>query len=325
MMRRRVVLSAGVGAFAVGGAMARADDPMAESDPAGAMKRAGDFFKAPASATKLTENLSLITGPGGNMAVLAGPDGLLLVDSGLAPREADVIEAVERAGGKPVAMLINTHWHMDHAGNNAAFARRGARIVATANARKRLSTDQDIPAFKMHVPASPPEAWPVLTTDEAELFFNGEEIALTAVPPAHTDGDLVIHFRKADVIHAGDLITSTAFPNIDASSLGWIGGMIAAADRLLKLAGPGTRIIPGHGRLATADDLRAYRAMLAGIYDKVAPMADAGRSMEDVVRARPTADFDGHWGGGILTGPMFARLVYDGLVKHREEGRKASS
>jgi glyoxylase-like metal-dependent hydrolase (beta-lactamase superfamily II) len=169
----------------------------------------------------------------------------------------------------------------------------------------------------MTTPASPPGALPTLTFDEAELHVGPETIHLTAVPPAHTDGDLIVHFTSHDVIHAGDLFSNGFYPNIDASSLGWIGGMIAAADRLLKLAGPKTRIIPGHGPLATPADLAAFRKMLATVHDRLASLLDAGKTLQEAITARPTADLDPTWAKGFFTGGMFTRVAYDGLAKHR--------
>jgi cyclase len=316
------VLKAGVGAaglFALVGRTARADDPVAESDMSSLMKKAGVFFSAPVETTALSDRLHLVTGPGGNIAALGGPDGLVMVDSGVPNRAGDLRDAARKlGGGRPVAVLINTHWHMDHAGGNAAFGKDGAKIWATANARKRLATEQFNEAFKMKSPASPPEALPVLTFDEAEVYVGDETIHLVAVPPAHTDGDLIIHFRKADVIHAGDLFNNGFYPNIDASSRGWIGGMIAGADRILKMAGASTRIIPGHGPLATPDDLRAFRAMLATVHDRLATLADANTPTDDVLRARPTASLDPTWARGLFNGPQFTRIAYDGLLKHRQ-------
>ena len=322
MIHRRDVLKAGVGAIALGGRSAWADDPVAESDMSQLMKKAGAFFAGPVEAAPLSDRLSFVTGPGGNIATFAGPDGLVMVDSGMPNRAGDLQDAARKlGGGRPVALLINTHWHIDHAGGNAVFGKDGAKIWATANARKRLSTDQFNEAFQMKSPASPPEALPILTFDEAEAAFGDEALHLVAVPPAHTDGDLIIHFRQADVIHAGDLFTNGAYPNIDASSRGWIGGMIGAADRILKMAGPSTRIIPGHGPLATVDDLRAFRAMLTTVHDRLAKLADAKTPIDDAIRARPTADLDATWAKGLFNGPQFTRLAYDGLLKHREAGR----
>ena len=212
--------------------------------------------KIPIQHAELATGLHLIQGPGGNIAILDGPDGLTVVDSGVPVRAKDVFETVKRVGGKPVSRLINTHWHFDHAGGNEVFARAGATIISTAATRKRLSTEQYTEVFKMTTPASPAIALPTLTADEFDLHVGSEVIHLTAVPPAHTDGDLIVHFTSLDVIHTGDLFSNGFYPNIDGSSLGWIGGMIAAADRILKLAGPKTRIIPGHGPMATSPSWR---------------------------------------------------------------------
>ncbi|HEY2159559.1 MAG TPA: MBL fold metallo-hydrolase [Isosphaeraceae bacterium] len=319
MMRRRDVLKAGVGAVVLGAGRARADDPVAESDPADAIKKAGAMFAVPVKIEALNDKLHVIAGPGGNIAALAGPDGLVLVDDGLPGRVKDVQAAAKSLCDRPVSTIINTHWHFDHTGGNAAFGRDGARIWATANARKRLATDQYNEAFKMKSPASPPEALPVVSFDEAEVYVGDESLHMIAVPPAHTDGDLVIHFRKADVIHAGDLFSNGFYPNIDDSSRGWIGGMVDAAGRILKMAGPGTRIIPGHGPVATVDDLRAFRKMLVTLYDRLGPLADARTPVDDVIRARPTADLDPTWAKGLFNGPTYTRIVYDGLLKHRAD------
>jgi glyoxylase-like metal-dependent hydrolase (beta-lactamase superfamily II) len=272
-------------------------------------------------ATELAEGLHLVQGPGGNIAVLRGPDGLTVVDSGVPMRAKDIFETVKRVGNKPVSRLINTHWHFDHAGGNEVFARAGATVIATAATRKRLSTEQYTEVFKMTTPASPTIALPALTSDEFDLYVGPEVLHLAAVPPAHTDGDLFVHFTSHDVIHTGDLFSNGIYPNIDGSSLGWIGGMIVAADRILKLAGPKTRIIPGHGPLATPDQLAAFRKMLVTVHDRLAPMLDTGKTIEQAIASRPTNDLDAVWAKGLFTGGMFTRVVYDGLVKHRAAER----
>jgi cyclase len=311
------------GAMLASGVRARAgDDPVAESNLADALRKAAGLFNVPVATRKIGDRITLVTGPGGNMALLSGSDGPLLVDSGVPDHAEEIRVAVERVAGGPVAVLIDTHWHFDHAGGNAVFARKGAKIWAASNTRKRLEADQYNELFQMKSPAPPPDALPVLTFEAARLHNNGEEIHLVAVPPAHTDGDIIIHFRKADVIHCGDLVNNGFYPAIDASSRGWLGGMIAGTKRILEMAGPKTKIIPGHGPLGTVDDLRAYSAMLVAVYDKIAPMVDAGKSVEDVIRARPSADQDPVWGKGLFNGPQFTRLVYGGLIKHREESGK---
>ena len=300
----------------------RADEPADDSDPAPLIAKIGPMMaKVPIQAVELAAGLHLIQGPGGNIAVFSGPDGLTVVDSGVPMRAKDVLDTVKRVGAKPLSRLINTHWHFDHAGGNEVFALAGATILATAATRQRLSTEQYTEVFKMKSPASPAVALPTLTSDDFELHLGTEVIHLTAVPPAHTDGDLIVHFASLDVIHTGDLFSNGFYPNIDASSLGWIGGMIAAADRILELAGPKTRIIPGHGPMATPADLAAFRTMLLTVHDRLAPMADAGKTIEQAIAAKPTADLDAVWAKGFFTGGMFTRVAYDGLVKHRAVGR----
>jgi cyclase len=325
MMDRRHWMRAGLGAAGalVLAGRARGDGPPDDSDPAQLIARLGPMMaKIAIEVVNLAADFDVIQGPGGNIAVLGGPDGLIVVDSSVPIRAKEVFETVKRIGGKPVPRLINTHWHFDHAGGNEVFARAGATILATEATRKRLATDQYNEVFKMTTPASPACALPILTFDEAELHVGRETIHLTAVPPAHTDGDLIVHFTSHDVIHAGDLFTNGFYPTIDASSLGWIGGMIAAADRLLKLAGPKTRIIPGHGPLASVADLAAFRKMLVTVHDRLAPMLDAGKTLQEAIAGRPTADLDQAWGKGFFTGGMFTRVAYDGLAKHRAGAAK---
>lgn len=316
-MRRRSVLALGVAGCVLGGRQARAEDFPKESDPREGILKAKTFFAGPARTEPFGDGLTLLTGPGGSMLILNGQDGPLMIDAGLADRAEEIRAAAEKAAGGPIAIVVNTHWHGDHTGGNHVFARAGAKVVATAATKRRLSEDHQNPLFRMTYPARPPEARPGLTLSVAEIQHNGEEILLEAVAPAHTDGDLIVHFRKADVIHCGDLVNNGAFPNIDASCGGWIGGMIAGVDRVLQLAGPKTRIVPGHGPVATPDDVRAFRAMLAAVNDRIAPMVASGRTVDEILAAKPTGDLDARWGGGLFTGPMFTRIVVAGLTERR--------
>jgi cyclase len=323
MMRRRDFLLAGVataGALLSRG-LARAADLGDDSDPAALIAKMGSMLsKVPIEVVNIGDGLDVIKGPGGNVAVLRGPDGLLVVDSQIPARGQEVLDTARCIGGKPVTTLINTHWHFDHAGGNEFFGRAGALVVATETTRSRLSTDQYTEAFKMTTPALPAIALPSFTADIADFHVGSEVVHLMSVPPAHTDGDLIVHFKAHDVIHTGDLFSNGFYPNIDASSRGWIGGMITAADRILKLASNTTTIIPGHGPIGKAADLAAFRAMLVTLHDRLAPMADAGKATDEVVAAKPTADLDATWAKGLFTGGMFARISYDGIVKHRASG-----
>lgn len=259
----------------------------------------------------------MLTGPGGNIAVATAENGSLIVDSGVPTRAVDIDKAVHAILDRPVLTLVNTHWHFDHAGGNEHFGRNAARIIATANARKRLGTDQVIEAFNREMPASPAAALPALTIDSTATIHHGDHtIALHAMPPAHTDGDLVLVFEKDDVIHCGDLFFNGLYPFIDYSSGGWIGGMIAAADRIIAMASDRTRIIPGHGPLSDKRGLQAFRDMLAKVSDAITPMVKAGRSVEDVVAAKPTRELDATWGGGLFNPDQFTTVVYHGIVRH---------
>ena len=277
----------------------------------------------PVVAKPLASGLSVITGPGGNITALDGPDGLFLVDSFVPGHEAALLSAAGYTRtGKPLT-LINTHWHFDHAGGNAVLGAAGAKIMAHTNTRTRLAAPQFMSDFAMQIPASAPVALPVVTfDDQATIYANGETVHLTHVPPAHTDSDIYIHYQNANVLQTGDLFTNGAYCNIDSASKGWVGGMIAAADLILGVVNAQTVIVPGHGPVGTKADLQAFRSMLAQARDQIEPMVEAGKTVDQVIAARPLAKLDPRWANGIFKGSHFATLVYNGLVKHREEVTK---
>src|SRR5579871_1288367 len=272
---------------------------------------ASAFDGAPIQLTELAPGVRLLTGPGGNIAVISGPDDVALIDSGVPARIASIREAVASISPKPIRTLFNTHWHFDHAGGNENLGRSGTVIVAHENVRKRLATEQTVAFMNMKFPPSPAAALPVVTFPEtATLYPAGQTVEAFRVAPAHTDGDTVFVLKQADVVHAGDLFFNGVYPFMDASSGGNLDGMIAAADKLLAVVGPKTKVIPGHGPLATRDDLKAYRAMLAGVREQVGPLIAAGKTVEEAVAAKPTRSFDDKWGKGFLTGDLFVRVIY---------------
>jgi glyoxylase-like metal-dependent hydrolase (beta-lactamase superfamily II) len=224
--------------------------------------------------------------------------------------------AVATLTSKPVRFVLNTHWHGDHTGGNKDLGESGTLIVAHENVRKRMSTDQFIEAFGMKEPAADPAALPVVTfTDAVTFHLNGDEIYAFHVAPAHTDGDSVVQFRKANVLHGGDTFFNGMYPFIDLSSGGSVNGMISAADRMLALAGEATKIIPGHGPLGTKADLKAYRDMLATSRDRVAALVKAGKTLEQVTAARPTADLDAKWGQGFIKPDPWVSILYKDLAR----------
>ena len=306
-------------------ALLRADDAPTSPDdltlPELVKRGMPSMKKAPVAAQPLSAGLSMITGPGGNVAALSGPDGFLLVDSFVPGVGAALLATLAKLAKGPVSTLVDTHWHFDHTGGNAELAAAGARIVAHANVRKRLSAPQRMSDFQMDVPASPPAALPVATIgDEATLYTNGKEVHLVYLPPSHTDGDIYIHFAKANVLHCGDVFGNGGYPNIDKDSGGWIGGMVAASDILLAVADASTKIIPGHGPLGTKADLKAARDMYDFAWHAIAPMVEAGKTLDEVIAVKPLKDLDAKWGRGLLRGRHFAQLVYGGLVKRKAAG-----
>jgi glyoxylase-like metal-dependent hydrolase (beta-lactamase superfamily II) len=268
--------------------------------------------------------LDLITGPGGNIAVFHGKDGTLVVDCGVPSRGKEVLEFVKKVSVPstvgavvditphgPLKLLVNTHWHFDHTGGNGALAAAGATIIAHENTYKRLSEKITIEFFKMTAEPVPESARPVVTfADSNTIRLNDETITLTHVAPAHTDTDIIVHFKNADIIHAGDLVFNGAYPFIDYSTNGSVSGMIAAVDTIRKMMGEKTRVIPGHGPVATAADLKKFRDMMATVQKSIRGMIAAGKSIDDVVAAKPTAAYDAALGGGLLNGEMFTKLVY---------------
>ena len=280
------------------------------------------FQFSPLETTRLTSTLALLSGPGGNMAVLAGPGGALLVDSGIHAVAPGVARAAETFAGQPVGTVVNTHWHFDHAGGNEFFGQRGARIIAQDNTRARLSHGQAIELLDFTFPAAPPAALPSLTfAEELTLYHGDATLRLHHVSPAHTDGDILVHFAKENVLHTGDVFVNGFYPFIDYTTRGWIGGMVEAEDRALALCDAQTRLIPGHGPLGTTADLQAARAMLATVQGRIERLLDGGKNVDEIVAAAPTADLDARWSRGAFTGGQFTRDAAVSIQRHRQETR----
>lgn len=258
----------------------------------------------------------MLVGRGGNIGVSAGADGVFLIDDQYAPLTEKIRAAVASINGGPIRFVLNTHWHGDHTGGNENLGQAGTLIVAHDNVRVRMSSEQFLAVFDQKVPPSPEVALPVVTFNDAVTFhLNGDEIHAFHVPPAHTDGDSVVHFRNADVIHAGDTFFNGLYPFIDLGSGGDFDGVLGAVETMLEMAGEGTKIIPGHGPLATRADLVRYRDMLAGSRAAVAELIAAGKSREEVIAANPTQAFDEAWGGGFIEPAAFAGTIYDSLTQ----------
>lgn len=253
-------------------------------------------------------------GRGGNIGVSAGEDGVFLVDDQFAPLTDKIRAALAELGDRPMRFVINTHWHGDHTGGNENFGKAGAVIVAHDNVRSRMSTDQFMKAFDRTVPASPPAALPVVTFNDTVTFhLNGDTITVQHVASGHTDGDSIVHFQDADVLHMGDIFFNSGYPFIDLGSGGSVQGMIEAVETGLELAGENTKIIPGHGPLTDRAGLEAYHRMLTTITERVRVQIAEGKSLKEVQAAGVTSEFDERWGGAFINAKRFVSFVYQSL------------
>jgi len=306
----RTMAALGAGSLAdalIPRALARAAQQPAQ-DPTAAFR--AQIGAVPIQARQLGENLTLLSGPGGNVVVLHGADGLVVVDTFVAPAWPKLQESLANLGA-PVKFVINTHWHFDHTDNNAPLHAAGATVVAHANTKGRMSEPHHLAVLELDFPPSPASALPQrVFTDRYTLEANGERLELSHVPPAHTDTDVTAWFEHANVLHAGDVYFNGRYPYIDGNTGGRVDGMIAASDRLLSRADSGTKIVPGHGPLATRADLVKYRDMLSIAADRVQKLKASGKSLEESIAAKPFTDLDGDWGAGRYKGDDFVKIIY---------------
>lgn len=272
-----------------------------------------DATGAKITTQKLRGNISVLIGSGGNIAVLPGPEGKLLVDSGISTSRPQITKALAALSPDPIEGLINTHWHYDHTDGNEWIHSAGATIVAHEKTRQRLSMPQDITLFNAHFPPAAIGALPTKTfVKDDDMKINGNTIILSHYDPAHTDTDISVHFADADILHTGDTWFNGAYPFIDYSTGGHIDGMIRATVRNLAVGTDSTILIPGHGPVGNKDQLSDSHDMLVALRDKIGALKKQGKSADEVVAAKPTASYDEKWGKGFVTPEMFTRLVYQG-------------
>ena len=277
---------------------------------------ADDPFKdVEIKTTEVSDGIYMLTGQGGNIGLSAGPDGVFLIDDQFAPLSEKIKSAIAALSDQPVRFLLNTHWHPDHTGGNEIMGKAGTVIVAHNNVRKRLAVDNFIEMFGMEAPATDITGLPVITFDRSLTFhLNGDEIIISHVSHAHTDGDSIVWFRKANVIHTGDIYFAGMYPFIDTGSGGSIAGTINALEQVLAMSDDRTVIIPGHGPVSNNSSLLAYTDMLKTISSSIGKMMSGQSTLEQIQAAEPTRDFDGKYGDGFIKNTAFVEMLYKDMA-----------
>jgi len=270
---------------------------------------AQNFDSVEIKTYKMSETIYMLEGSGGNIGLLVGKDGVVMIDDQFAPLSEKIKTAIQKITDAPVRFVINTHFHGDHVGGNENFGKEGAIIVAQSNSRLRMTTDQFNASFNQTQKAAPYDALPKVTFgDSVTLHLDGETVQVTHVPHAHTDGDAIIYFRESNIIHAGDVFVRYGLPFIDQPHGGSIDGMIAGTDVILNLANENTKIIPGHGAIATKKDVSDYKNMLVTIRNRIAEAIKQGKNVNDIIAMDPTKEYT-----SAFERSAFILLVYDSL------------
>jgi len=286
---------------------------------------AADAHKA-IEPVKLADHIYTFTNTGSNSTAIVGPEGVILVDAGNAPEQgAQLLAAIATLTPKPVRILVNTHWHFDHVNGNEPLSVAGATVVAQTEVRTRMITEKNRevgPGFPTLVYKNAALALPAITFDRELTLHSGDEEILLLHPAAnkvHTDGDTVVYYRRANIVHTGDLFFNDVYPYIDVAAGGWIDGLIAGCREILARIDDKTVVVPGHGPTTDKKRLEAYVAMLEGISAKVTALVKAGKTLDEVKAAKPTAEYDQVWGQNWNKPDAFAALAYNGIVAHTKK------
>ena len=276
-----------------------------------------DFSKVEIKTTKISSNFYTLAGQGGTIGVLAGPDGVLMVDTQFAPLTEKIVAAIRQISNSPIRFVVNTHVHGDHTGGNVNLGKMGVVIFAREQLRDRLAHPAQAASGAPGVPA-PAAALPLVTyAGRVKWHMNGEDVELIPIPRAHTDGDTMVRFPVSDVIMTGDFFRSIAFPNIDRNNGGSLNGMLAGLGVIIGMAGPNTKVIPGHGPIVDRNAVMAHRDMILGIRDRVAKLVEQGKTQEEVVAANPAADYEAKVAQPGNTRDRFIGQVYAELKPAR--------
>lgn len=270
----------------------------------------GEAGKVEIKTHKIASNLYTLDGQGGTIGVLVGPDGVLMVDSQMAPLSEKIVAAIKAVSDGRIRFLIDTHFHSDHTGGNENFGRMGVTIVGRDQIRPRLMNPGPAPNGAPGVPTAA-VGLPAVTFEGTMTFhMNGEEVRLVSVPAAHTDTDTMVFFKNADVLMTGDLYRSVQYPFLDRGNGGSLKGFVDGLDAIVGQAGPATKIVPGHGPTVDRAAVSRYRDVVVGVRNKIAPMVQAGMTLEQVLAAKPTAEFDGKVAEPGTSAERFAGQVY---------------
>ena len=285
-------------------------------------KATEQFENSPLKTTPLGKSLFMFSGDGGNVTAIAAEGSTLLIDSGVDSRASELSGAIFKATGRPVTRLVNTHWHFDHTGGNVYFGSAGVTIIAQENVKKRLSSVQNVPFIGLRDGPYPTQALPTVTySSSMTLRQDGQQLTLVNSGPAHTDGDTIIYISPANVAVVGDIFSNHFDPIIDLASGGSMDGMIHSLDQILAQTDEQTKIVPGHGPLATRSDLQDYRDMLEQVRQRIKVLVAAGKTIDEAVAAGPTKDFDAEWGRGYVSPDVFVRMVFTSLTDSSDTNR----
>ena len=278
-------------------------------------KATEEFENSPLKITSLGQGLYVFSGDGGNVTAIVDDSSTLLIDSGLASRINELNDAIYKTTMRPVTRLVNTHWHFDHTGGNTYLGSSGVTIIAQEHVKQQLSSVQDVPFVGLRDGHYPPQALPGRTYSSSMTLQQGsQDLTLENYGPAHTDGDTVIYIAPANVAVVGDIFSNHFYPIIDLVSGGSIDGMIHSLDQILAHTAEQTKIVPGHGPVAMRANLQEYRDMLVQVRQRVKDFIAAGKTMDEVVTAAPTKDFDARWASGYVTPEVFTKMIFSSLA-----------
>jgi cyclase len=276
------------------------------------IQRASEQFESsPLKTVSLDKGVWMFSGDGGNVTAIFAQGSTLVIDSGVDSRVSELNAAIFKATSRPITRLVNTHCHFDHIGGNVYFGSSGVTIIAQENVKKWLSSVQNVPLIGLRDGRYPSQALPTVTyTGSMTLRQDVQHLTLVNYGPAHTDGDTIIYIAPANIAVVGDIFSNHFFPIIDLAAGGSIDGMIHSVDQILAQTDEQTKIVPGHGPVATRSDLQNYRDMLVQVRQRIKVLVTAGKTIDEAVAAAPTKDFDSEWGRGYVSPDVFVRMAF---------------